>query len=281
MQPIWAMDFGRPKLFGLGTGDLDGDGHDEFEFEAKRYKGIWRISSEGEDLGAEFESREAEIQDTAAEYAEWMKRVLAGEVKFDVNGDGKDEESLEFAEGKVRVASEGAGKPLVEVAMPGGKLTAALVEDLDGDGKAEIVLGGVGHILIVRLDGKVTDLTVNPGAMKREPVYTLDNANATGLGVQDEEALTQLFREKFATVRDCYAKRLKAYSLVDRGKLILKFSISRQGKVGNRESLMEFAPDPALMKCIDGAAKRWKVPAAVQDDAHVILDATLGWTDSL
>ena len=176
--------------------------------------------------------------------------------------------------------------------MPGGVVASAAVGDIDGDGKLEVLLGGVGIVRVLGSGGAVrADVRIDPARMQRTPVATLSGANATGLAVPhkadnieevDEGALRQLLEQKgFGAVKTCYERRLKSYPLPHRGKVILKFKVDARGKIRGQDTLYSDVTNEAVIGCISKAAKRWTVFKAQDKDAHMILDMQLGWTDTL
>ena len=285
-QYVWSADLGKWHFVReLGLADLDDSGLDDVEFEVllKKKRSIWRFNEDGEELGRDLAERTTAVQHVTPEVRQASADLLAGKTAIDFNGDGSAEERVEFNHGMVKLSSGGKGTPIGEFEMPGKEVFAAAVGDLDGDGKPELVLGGLGHVLIVGNDAKiVADLVVDPSRIRREPMAKLNGANASGLEEQeDPDAIKRMLDENFRGVAECYDKRLKAYALTHRGKAILKFEVSAKGAIGKYETLYTDVNHPDLMKCIAKVASKWKVPKAVAPDANVILDMELGWKDSL
>lgn len=292
-QEVWRYDYKRTLILDVGVGDLGDTGNDDVEFRTKRQKqGFWRISNQGEELGRDFEGRDTQVQDEMAAYKAELTDLMSGKTTFDLNGDGSGEESLKVDGAKVTIGSSGKGKPVAEFDMPGGAVSAAAVGDVDGDGKLEIFLAGPGIVRIVDASGAIrSDVRVDPAAMKREPQATLNGANATGMAIptkadnieeSDEDALRTLLEQKsFSAVRTCYERRLKSYPLTYRGKVILKLAVNKKGKISGQETLYSDVTDDFVLKCIGKATKKWKVFAATEPGAHMILDMDLGWSDKL
>ena len=242
--------------------------------------------------GSHFETRGTQVQDEMVAYKLGLIDLLAGKTTFDLNGDGSGEETLVVEGAKVTLSSSGKGKPVAEFDMPGGSVTAAAVGDIDGDGMLEVFLAGPGTVRILDASGVVkADVKVDPASMKRTPEAKLNGANAMGLTIPhksdnieeaDADALRNLLEGKgFGAVRTCYERRLSSYPLTYRGKVILKLKVDKKGKVSGQETLYSDVTDDVLLRCIAKASKQWKVYAANQDGAHMILDMELGWTDSL
>ncbi len=293
-QEVWSYDYGRRTvILDVGAADTADTGNEDVEFRIRgQKKGFWRISNAGEELGRDFEARETQVQDETGDYKARLADLLGGKTSFDLNGDGAGEESLKVEGAHVVIASSGKGKPLAEFDMPGGVVASAAVGDIDGDGKLEVLLGGVGVVRVVGFDGAVrADLRIDPARMQRTPVATLSGANATGLAVPhkadnieeaDEEALRELLEQKgFGAVKACYERRLKSYPLTHRGKVILKFEVDGTGKIRGQHTLYSDVTNDAVVGCISKAAKRWTVIKTQKKGAHMILDMQLGWTDTL
>ncbi len=282
-QFLWRADLKRLKLYELGVGDTDDSGWDDVEFRVKKDKFVWRWSEDGEEMGRDFTERATTVQATMADAQQASADLIAGKTAVDLNGDGTAEERITVNRAVVAFTSGGKGKPIGELAMPGAQVVSAAVGDLDGDGTSEVVLGGVGHLVIATHDATIkAELKIDPARMKREPVATLSGANAVGLEEQeDTDALKKTLEGHFASVAACYGKRLQAYPLTHRGKVILKFPVDKKGRVGKHELLYTDIDRPEMLRCIGKAARKWKVPKAVSDGAHLILDMELGWKDTL
>lgn len=279
-QFAWEYKISGLKLGVCHFGDANGDLKDDVECEIKG-KGAWlRLNGPtGEELGRGFDSETlGPVDDDNPGYAEEVANILQGNAMFDFNGDGTAEESL-LMDGEAVVMRSKAKK----VAMGRhdvGKITAALVDDIDGDGDLEAVLGGQGKVFVLDHTGKLAaTITTSPGKLRRESAVELTGLNANALADTSEATIRKVVDGATKKLAGCYSANVKRDPYTKVGRTMWRLVVNDKGAVTKAERFHSDLNDKKVESCLSGALKRMKFPKATGPGASVTLTLMMGFVD--
>lgn len=272
-QEIWSISVGR-SYDGCRSADINGDLRADVECKWKGSKRWTRIDgSTGDALAAEADSAEiAEPNKVGVEPV--GKAPLDGSAQFDFDGDGTAEESLLVDGNAVAVRSRSKKVGLGRIELGAAPL-AAVVKDLDGDKKLDIVLVTKKEIIVSSPDGKdAKKFPLNAKKYKRAPVAELTSVYANGFA--DDAAAQKAVHDMQDKLASCYSTQVKKNQFAGVGQALLEVKVDAKGKVTKVEQHHSSMADKSVVKCAQGALKKGKFPAASGDSASV--NVTLKYT---
>ena len=280
-----GQKLGEYKIAGLRLGvcrygDVNGDLKDDLECEVQGKGQFLRVDiSGGNEIGREFES--AALDDASEDPDDYGARVedyLQGRETFDLDGDGTDEESLLMDGGAIVVRSR--SKKVALGRYDTGAISAVLVEDIDDDGKLEIVLGGKGKVFVIDHQGKMAaEITADPKRLKRDSDVEIDGVNANALEDSSPEAVRAVVDKSVGKLASCYSSNVRRDPFTRVGRMIWNLTITDKGAVKKAEKLHSELNDAKVEKCVAGALKRLKFSKATGPGASVTLTLQMGFVD--
>ena len=254
-QKIWSIDLGV-SIDWCRAGDINGDLKNDLECKYRGRETFVRLDSEGKLLAKE--SEESKISDDAVDLEEAQpvdaKKILAGEKEYDLNGDGATEESL-LADGNALVIQSRSKKTAVARIELGGKAKSAIVKNIDGEGKPEIVALTDSDIIVANSKGEqIGKYSANAKRYRRHPVAEFDSVYARKFS--DNEKAQKLVRGAQKDLAQCYERRVRGNLFVGIGQVIFKVTVGDDGKVENIERMHSAIRDQKVEGCakkvIDG-----------------------------
>ncbi len=271
-QKLWEYKLSGLKVGACAAGDLNGDNKSDLECSVGRGRYL-RLDGAGNEQGRDFES--AQLDHAAGAGGGEPSGLLLGEQAFDLDGDGTAEETLAVSGAQVIVRSRAKGNlATLEV----GKITAALAEDLDRDGKADVVLGGEGKVFFLGADGKVAaTVVVDPKKVKREATAVLNGVSANGLESDDLARAT--VQDQTAKLAGCYTSNVKKDPYARVGRVIFNLLVDEKGKVSKAERLHSDLNDKGVEGCIQKTLSGVTYPKATQPGASVTVTLRMGFFD--
>lgn len=278
-QKLYEYRIQGLKLGTCNFGDTNGDLKEDTECEIKGKGTYVRIAGDGNELGRAFEGAALSgPEDDNPGYAAKMRDLLTGKERFDLNGDGVNEEWLQL-DGKAVVLRSGS-KPKALGRFELGTPTSVLVEDVDGDNKVDIVLGGNGKVTFINAEGKkVGEVVADPKKLKRKTDVRVEAINANGLTDSSEAAARSAVEKRIAKLNACYDSNVRRDPYTRVGRMIWALSVSKKGTVSKVERLHSALDDKRVESCISRALKGFKFPTANTADASVTVTLTMGFVD--
>lgn len=276
---LWEVEITGAKMKDLGVAMLDtDDGKEDLEFSVGDQ--VWRYKGDGSLLGDGFEERRTQPQDAWAAQAEALVALMGGTELVDLDGDGSATETLHVQGAKLVLRKQATDAPLGEYTAPTGAIRSLAVGALLGEeGKPAVIVGGEGLVAVLGPDAKpLAEVRVDFRRSARAAKVEFVGVNAVGFA--DTDAATKPLTAHAAQVSTCYEKRHRAYSLTRQGKVMLKFDVKPDGRVGTTEIIYTTLNDPRVSGCIRKAAARWTFPKPAEPGAHVTADLLFTWTDT-
>jgi hypothetical protein len=259
LQFAWKLDPGR-SVKSCVAGDLNNDGRDDLECAIGKGRYV-HVDGEGKLLSADVD------EPSLSEGSEPFSRVTPPPAGLpsdlhDFDGDGTAEESLAVDGTLVSVVSKASPKALVTIDL-GAAPESALVKDLDGDGKLEVVVASSKLIAVLRPgDKKAQAFPLSPKKYKRAPVADLTNVYANNF--TDDAAAQQAIRDIQPALAKCYASRARKSGLTGSGQLLMQVFVTDAGKIKQVSKLHSDIPDKKVVACVKKALGKTKPPKAAE-----------------
>lgn len=278
-QKHWEYKVAGLKLGVCNFGDVNGDLKADIECEVLRKGTFVRISGDGTELGREYDSAQLEpAEDDNPGNAATMANLIKGKETFDLDGDGTAEEWVKQAGSTIVVSSKSNPKGLGKHEF--GTAHSVLVDDIDGDGKNEIVVGGEGKVMIIDHEGKlVATLVTDPGKLKRQTDVRIDQVNANALKDSSDEAVKGALEKNKGKFAACYAGNVKKNPFTRVGRGIFSLNVDKKGKVSKVERLHSDLQDKKVDGCLSKALKGTKFSEGTAPDASVTVTLEFGFLD--
>lgn len=280
-QEYLSMDLGV-SMDWCRAGDINGDLVADLECKYRGRDSYVRIDSEGEIIAEE--SEETRLSDDAVTYDEPSpvdaKKVLAGEAKFDLDGDGSAEENL-LADGKALVFQSASAKKALARVELGDEVKSALVKNLDGKDAPEVVAVTDEHIVVLSGKGKkLGEYPVEADDYKRYPVAQLDSVYANGFA--DNGKAQKAVEDAQKELAKCYSRRVRGNLVVGIGQVILKVFVDEKGEVTDVEKVHSAINDKKVESCAEGVLDDLDYPKAKtgedEDSAKATVNVRMKFT---
>jgi hypothetical protein len=273
-QMVWKISIGR-RFDWCQAGDVNGDLKSDAECKQRGSKKYTRIDgSSGELLGADAETSEVANPDVPGIDPVDAKTILAGKKEFDLDGDGTAEESL-LADGNavaIRSRSKKSGLGRIEMS---GKPTAALVKDLDGDKKPDVVVVSSKEIAIWSAgQKKPSKFPLSTSSYKRQPVANLQSVYANNF--EDNAKAQKAVKDLNDKLANCYASQVRRNQFAGVGRTLLEVKVDKKGKVTDVAKHHSSVADKKVVSCAQNVLKKGDFPKATADSASV--NVTLQYT---
>lgn len=258
-QFLWSISLGR-SFKNCRAGDTNGDL--KADIECNVGKKIVRIDGpKGKLITAD--SDESLIPDKANYDAvsPASTDTLAGKTTHDFNKDGTAEESLEVSGNTLALVSKSSPKKPIAVIDLKDKPLNALVMDLDGDGKLEVLAVTKKRYFVISADGKRQESY--PLALKkykRKPVADFESVYA--MNFNDNKAAGAVIKGMNEKFSKCYASALKKSKFAGSGKLLLEATFDDKGKATKVSKIHSQIADKKVVKCALSVLKKAKVTGA-------------------
>ena len=266
-QLIWSISMGK-KYDWCVAGDINGDLKADVECKIRGSKKFSRVDgTTGDMLAAEADAPEVtDPKDPGIEPV--GKGVLEGKESFDIDGDGTSEETL-IADGNavgIRSRSKKVGLGRIELKSAP---VAAIVKDLDGDKKLDVVVVSKNEIAVWSAGDKAaTTYPLSAAKYSRQPVADLQSVYANGFGDADPEAKKTVedLNEKLAA---CYSSQVKKNQFAGVGRALVEVKVGKDGKVSKVDKHHSSLADGKVVDCAMKVLKSGKYPKPAGDAASV------------
>jgi len=276
--PLWDYKITGLRLGVCNFGDLDGDLKADMECEVLGKGTYMQRSIEGEELGQRDSPQLDPPEDDTPGYATLMANYLKGQEAFDLDGDGSREESVLLDGKAIVVRSRASPKALARHEV--GKAFSVLVDDIDGDNKVEIVVGGAGKVFILSDEGKtLLEIKTDPKGLKRRADVKVARINANGLADSSDTAVTAVIDKSKKKLSACYAGNVKKNAFTRVGNIVYALNVGAEGKVKKVEKLHSALDDKKVEGCLIKALKGAKFSKATGPGATVTLTLEFGFID--
>ncbi len=259
LQFAWELDPGR-SVKSCTAGDVNNDGRDDLECTIGKGRYV-HVDGEGKLLSAEVDEPKLEAGSEPFSRVAQPAAGLPSDM-HDFDGDGTAEESLVADDTLVSIVSKSSPKALVTIDLKAAP-ESALVKDLDGDGKLEVVVASSKRIAVLRPgDKKAQAFPLSPKKYKRAPVADLSNVYANNF--TDDAAAQKAIEDARPALAKCYASRAKKSGLTGSGQLLMQVFVTDKGKIKQVSKLHSDIPDKKVVACVKKALKKTKPPAAIE-----------------
>ncbi len=265
-QLIWSISIGK-RYDWCVAGDINGDLKADVECKIRGSKKFARVDGQsGTMLAAEADA--AEVTDPDFPGIDPVDAdVLAGKASFDLDGDGTAEETLVVDGNAVAVKSRSKKTALGRIEL-GAKPVAAIVKDIDGDKKLDVVVVSSKDIAVWTAGAEVAKYSLNASKYKRVPVANLQSVYANGFGDQDPAA-KKAIEEMQDTLSKCYSSQVRKNQFAGVGRTLLEVKAGKGGKVQKVEKHHSSLADDKVVSCAMSTLKKAKLPEPADGTASV------------
>ena len=270
-QKAWSISIGKSWEWCV-AGDINGDLKADIECKIRGSKKYSRVDgSTGEMLAADADG--AEVANPKIPGVDPVgKGALEGQ--HDLDRDGTPEESLILDGNAVAIKSRSKKVAMGRIEL-GAPAVAAVVKDLDGDKRPEVIVVSskkVGIWSVGDKEAKTYDLS--SAKYRRHPVAELQSVYANGF--EDDEAAKKGVEALQSKLDNCYAAQVKKNQFAGVGRVLLEVKASKAGKVTKVEKHHSEMADKTVVSCAQKVLKTAKLPKAGGDAASV--NVTLFYT---
>lgn len=274
LQMAWTAKINKNIKF-CRAGDVNGDL--KAELECRHGKSWARFDgSNGELIAGETKTEEV-THPISVGIDPADPDILNGKRAFDFDGDGTSEETLVVDGNAVAIRSHSKKVGLARFTLKSAPITA-LVKDIDGDKKVEIIIVTKKEILIASPDGKHTkSYSLNPKKYKRTPLAKLDSVY--GNGFSDDKAAQKVVTEMNKKFSSCYSGQVRKNQFAGGGKMLVEAKVNKKGKVKSVTIHHSSLADKKVGKCVRGILKKLKFPAAAEDSATMNVSLSFTFRD--
>lgn len=275
-QKIWSIDMGVDIAW-CRAGDFNGDLQNDLECKFDGRETYTRLDSEGELLAKSSEEEKLKGHEVDLEQKQPVgSAVIDGDEEFDLNGDGATEESLK-ADGRSLIIQSRSKDKAVARTDVGGEIQSALVKNLDGKGKSEIVVLTDSQVAVLNHKGKkLGAYSTNARAYERFPVAKLESVYARNF--TDKKKAQKAVKEAQDRLAQCYERRVEGTLVVGVGQVILKLYVGKDGEVSNIERMHSEIEDDDVEDCAKGVLKSLDYPKPKTGEDGKAKEATVNVT---
>jgi len=180
--------------------------------------------------------------------------------------------TLDFAGGAIIVSSGGAQVASIPVSSSG--IHSAVAADLDGDGTAEIYVGGDDEVYVISAEGAlIGTVPANPTRYSRDARVTMRSASANGLENSDREAIAEIVEGDLPALRQCYASRMGNDQFTRVGQMLFELTVDGSGRVTNAERRHSSLRNRDVENCVSGRLNALRFSSAT--DGTGLVNVTL------
>lgn len=272
-QKIWSISLGKSWEWCV-AGDINGDLKKDVECKVRGAKKFSRVDgSTGEMLAADADA--AEVTDPKSVNVEAVDAAnINGKTQFDIDMDGTAEESLVIDGNALAIKSRSKKVALGRLDL-GSVPVAAVVKDLDGDKKPEVIAVSSKTIAIWSAgDKEAKKFPLSTAKYKRKPVADLQSVYANGFA--DDAAATKAVQDLQSKLDNCYAAQVRKNQFAGVGRTLLEVQVNKSGKVSKVQKHHAELADKSVVACAQKVLKAGKYPKAAGDSAAV--NVTLMYT---
>lgn len=272
-QDIWSISLGQTWTSCM-VGDVNGDLKADIECAISGTKRVSRIDGQtGEVLAATADT--AELTESLNPSITAATSALEGNQTFDLNGDGTKSETLTIDGNTVVVR---AGTTVLATLNLSAVPTGAIVKDLDGDKKPEVIAVSKSKVAIWSFgDEKPAVFALTSSSYRRAPVAQLESVYANGF--EDNTAAQATVNGLSDKLANCYASQVRANQFAGVGRALLSVNVDNAGKVTGVERTHSEIADSKVVTCAQGVLKAGKYPKATDATAAVNITITFTFRD--
>ena len=275
LQLAWTSKINKKFSF-CRAGDVNGDL--KADLECKQGKMWTRFDGSSGDLLAGSTDTEEVSNPLNPGINAADASVLDGKLMFDFNADGTAEESLLKDGNAVAIRSRSLKKGLGRIELKSAPITA-LVKDLDGDKKLDIIIVTKNQIVIASPDGKSKSFSLNAKKYKRSPIAKLDSVYGNGFESNNDKAQKAVTAVN-GKLSKCYASQVRKNQFAGVGKMLVEATVNKKGKVTHVTEHHSSLADKKVGKCVRGVLKKLKFPEATTDTASINISMTFTFRDN-
>lgn len=276
-QFVWELSLGR-NIDWCRAQDINGDLKADFECKYRGASEYARIDSSGAIIAQS--SKETEIEDGALTFEEPTPvgaSILDGNTLFDLNADGQKQEGLIIDENAIVIQSRTAGVAPIRIETRGAPLSA-LVKDLNGDKKPEIVVLTRTHIHVISNAGAdVATFGADAKRYQRHPVADLTSVHANGF--EDDTRAREAIEAAQDRLSQCYANEVRRNPYTGSGRLLLQATVDGKGKATQVMQMHSDVGDRQVEQCARQILERLTFPNAAGDSGTVNVNLTYTFRD--
>lgn len=277
-QFIWDFKYkGRPGQFVFT--DMNADGNEDMEAVFfGRYRKAYRLNGL---TGAEISSDKKRQEKYSSLYTAQENRyraILSGSEKLDLDGD-KSPRFLKFS-GAVLSIVDDKGQALGTFNVGSQQVFSVAVSDLTGDKAKEIVLGLKRRIVVLDNRGKLlAERGLNMRKYSRKPTVQIKTFHARGF--RWEGKVRKVINRGLKGLTRCYKKVLKRNPVGRWGKVMVRLTIDKHGRVSSANKIYGTLGYPKVISCMLGKMKRMRFPRPNEDEASMNGTFLFNWKGRL
>jgi hypothetical protein len=266
-EKVWSTNMGV-RMDWCRAGDINGDLKADLECKYRGREAYVRIDSSGEFITQESEETKLTDSDVSHPRPDPVDAsgLLSGKDTVDLNGDGQRNETLNAKGSKLVFGSTAKKEPTATVDL-GGKITTALVKNLDGEGTQEIVAIAGDKIVVLSGAGeKLGTYAADAREYRRYPVADLQSVYAQGF--TDNAKAQKVVEEAKKKLGACYERRVRGNLFVRIGEVIMKPHVDADGDVTNVEKIHSGIRDKQVERCATNVLEDLDYPKASTEDGN-------------
>jgi hypothetical protein len=276
-QFVWQLSLGR-NIDWCRAEDINGDLKADFECKYRGANEYARIDSSGSILVQS--AKETALNDGALSFEQpepVSASILDGNTLFDINADGQKTEGLLADGNAVVIQSSTAGVAPVRIETRGAPV-AALVKDLDGDRKPEVIILTRTHVHIASNGGEeVSTFGTDAKRYQRHPLADLTAVHANGF--EDDTVARDAVVGAQERLSQCYANQIRRNPYTGSGRLLLQASVDGAGKVTQVMQMHSDLGDRQVEQCARQILERMTFPSASSGSGTVNVNLTYTFRD--
>ncbi|MFU8805835.1 MAG: AgmX/PglI C-terminal domain-containing protein [Bradymonadaceae bacterium] len=277
-QFVWELSLGK-NIDWCRAEDINGDLKADLECKYRGANDYARVDGSNANVIAQT-SKETKIEDGALKLDEpepVIASILEGNTLFDLNGDGNAQEGLIVDEGTLIIQSKTKGVAPVRIETRGTPI-AALVKDLDGDKKLEIVALTRTHVHVISNGGADVE-TFNADAKRyqRHPLADLTAVHANGF--EDDTRAREAIEGVQERLSQCYASQIRSNPYAGSGRLLLQAIVDGTGKATQVSQMHSDLGDKKVEQCARKIIEGLTFPNAASESGTVNVNMTYTFRD--
>jgi hypothetical protein len=268
-QFLWEYSVRGTRLGTCVADDTDSDGR--IEFVCQSGSGYLLVDLGNDDPLQEISDNPAEpdLRDPRDTWLADARAALAGETTFDLNGDGRRDETLFFNAGTL-VMRDASGATMGSADLGASELYSVAVGDLNNDRTPEIFVGGIDMIYVVSPTGAILNrVEANPARLSRDSRVTIQSVAANGLSDSSPEAARSAVEDGLSGLDRCYDRLIGSDPFIRVGNVFYELAVDDRGRVTRAQRIHSSVRNDELEQCVVNGLQSMRFPAAADGNGSV------------
>jgi hypothetical protein len=268
-QFLWEYSVRGMRLGTCEADDIDSDGRLEFVCEAGNRFLLVDLGNE-DPLQEVSENRaQPDANDPRDRWLAEARDAFAGERTFDLNGNGRREETL-LLNGSTLVLRDASGATLGSAELGTSEVYSVAVGDLNNDRSPEVFVGGVDVIWVISSTGQILSrVEGNPNRLARDSRVTIESVSANGLEDSSPEAARSVVDRGLSGLQRCYDRQMGSDQFIRVGSMFYELTVDDRGRVTRSQKIHSGVRNEDLEQCVVNTLRDMRFPAAANGNGSV------------